>query len=1291
MTLASLVDATELAHWAGTRDAQAYLPALLRRLVAATAGDVEELTFRSGEGVHIGGWDGFVRAAGGDAHAPRGVSGWEIGVGADIKGKADDDYDNRRGDALGLDPEQTTFVFVTARRWGGKDAWVIEKRGDGHFRDVRAYDADDLETWLERAPAVHVWISRRLGKHPGGVVGLEERWELWSRGTEPATIPDLVVSGREEQERLLSSWIVGRLGGAFALKSESPEQAIAFLGATAMRLPEKEGEACYSRCLIVEDLEAWRAVEISPTPLLLVPDFDAGDAFVGAVSKGHAVFVPAWSGGGDPKDTELPRPKRAAARAALLRMGVDEGEADDLAGLARRSPMALRRRLASAGVAGAPGWARPENAADLLPAVLAGAWEEGNPGDRGVVSRLGGTAYERIARTLTRWAAGADPPARLVGGAWVLASKDDAWTQLEGQLTGDVLGRFEEVVPEVLGEEDPAYELPAGSRWAAALYGAGSLSHSGRLREGLADTLALVAARAGSRALAGRRTGQELADRVVGALLRGTGDDWRPWASLSPLLPLLAEASPREFLRAVESGLSGEEPVLAGMFADAEGNLLDLSPHTHLLWALERVALAREHVAPASLALARLAVLDPGGHRVNRPLNSLREVFSIFRPRTEASFEERMQVLDLVREREPAAGRKLLVGLLPGVSNIFSGTSSPVHRDWGRGLEDDSTYAEIYAAIDGVLRRLIEEAGESGPRWAELVDALEHLPTPEQRDAVTGGLLDLDAGAVSEPSALRDELRRMIARHQTYASAGWALPEEDVGKLERAYDRLEPPDPVGRHAWLFSSRPQLARPAGSFPRSPAGSGWQERQKELSARRKNAVEEVDAERGAQGLEDLAARVEVPVLVGLSVGQSGLLPDGEEQEAFLTRSLGAADEHLRELGVGFATGRHQREEWDWADERIDGAGGGWSPEQKARFLSRLPMEGRLYALLDGADEETRAAYWALANPLRSSNPNHCAMMTKAFLRYGQPYSAVDGLALWAGQADPPVPALLIARALEEAATTPPPENEDLSMFGYHAVELLGPLYDSEAVDDLLLARLEWLLLPLLGPQGEAPKIFHAELGRSPGFFVEVLAAAYPPETPRETPRDRDAPEHLSDADENAEPPDGPSETEQAVALQAHQLLDGWRLLPGTAEDGTPDAARLNAWVSEARATATARDLITAADRLIGRVLAFSPEGADGAWPHEAARHVIERTESDGVDAAFTNQTVTNRGIFGRGRLEGGGQERELAAKYRGHAEACRFRWPRTARLLDDVADDYERWARGYDDEAELREDS
>lgn len=100
-----------------------------------------------------------------------------MGTNRNIKKKANDDYQKRCEDSLGLNSAETTFVFVTPRRWGGKDDWVQAKNGEGIWAEVRAYDADDLEQWLELAPAVHTWFARLLGKWSEDAQDLESFWE----------------------------------------------------------------------------------------------------------------------------------------------------------------------------------------------------------------------------------------------------------------------------------------------------------------------------------------------------------------------------------------------------------------------------------------------------------------------------------------------------------------------------------------------------------------------------------------------------------------------------------------------------------------------------------------------------------------------------------------------------------------------------------------------------------------------------------------------------------------------------------------------------------------------------------------------------------------------------------------------------------------------------------------------------------------------------------------------------------------------------------------------------------
>ena len=171
-----LVDATDLAFWANRRDAQALLPRLVRRLIHATVDHPKRICFRAGEGVQLGGWDGIVEIEQGNAFVPDGLSAWELSVEKKVKAKADSDYEKRCADPFGVDQSNATFVFVTARKWGGKDAWVMERNKEGTWREVRAYDADDMEAWLETAPPVHTWISILLGKHPEGARDVDGYW-----------------------------------------------------------------------------------------------------------------------------------------------------------------------------------------------------------------------------------------------------------------------------------------------------------------------------------------------------------------------------------------------------------------------------------------------------------------------------------------------------------------------------------------------------------------------------------------------------------------------------------------------------------------------------------------------------------------------------------------------------------------------------------------------------------------------------------------------------------------------------------------------------------------------------------------------------------------------------------------------------------------------------------------------------------------------------------------------------------------------------------------------------------
>jgi hypothetical protein len=603
--LPTLANAADLAQWANRLDAQGLLPKLIRRLILATSSDITRIGVRSEEGIRYPGFDGVIEAGKGNAFVPTGLSIWEMGVNQDAKGKAESDYTKRTEDPLEVDPSQTTFVFVTPRRWPGKEDWVEEKRASGIWRDVQVHDADDLETWLELAPAVHIWISHLLGKDPGGTQALDTFWMDWREATEPPLSAGLVVAGRDEAARRITNQLQGP-SGVLAVRADAQDEALAFIAAALELLQEGERDSIFARALIVESVQTWRQITLAEQPLVLLPTFTPVD-IVQASRRGHHVVIPAGREIAESSDmVSLQRPSREVIEGALQVIGLGQGRASSLASLAAHSLLSLRRKLSRHPEVQQPDWASPGKARSVRPALLAGSWDEAIEGDQDAVAALAGRPYEEVAQDLVQYAHESDPPFRQIGSVWSIVSKEDAWRLLARYLTKQDIKRFQDVILDVFGRLEPALELSVDERWMASALGR-SRPHSAHLRDGLADNLALMATRASDTILGGIATGQEQATGIVAHLLRQANDDpsGQLWVSLSDVLPSFAEAAPDEFLNAVDTASTGEDPLIRKLFTDTTPvTFAAHSAHTSLLWSLERLAWSPDYLGGTTLALA---------------------------------------------------------------------------------------------------------------------------------------------------------------------------------------------------------------------------------------------------------------------------------------------------------------------------------------------------------------------------------------------------------------------------------------------------------------------------------------------------------------------------------------------------------------------------------------------------------------------------------------------------------------------------------------------------------------
>lgn len=1251
------VNGTDLAQWAERRDGQASMPTLISKLVRASGG--ASLHFPSDEAVQFAGWDGTTQAAIASEYVPAGSTGWEVGTQREgIAGKANEDYTKRTEDPLGLEQSKSTFVFVTPRPWPKKDEWAAEKRAEGIWKDVRAYDGTDLVHWIEQYPAVGQWLATALGKRPPGVRQLEELWSEWSLATQSPLPTDLILSDRDEDSAALLRWLRDE-HSAIGFQAESPEEVAAFAYATINQLPSDIAEHYFARCVVASNSDAARHLAGSRTRLIIVilePETGVAEAIA---AKGHHVLAAFGQNPGSQGTVrKLSRPSRDGIEAALINSGVPEDKAKTFARDSARS-LAILRRLMPGVASRVPQWAQGTVSRSLLAALLAGMWDESRDADKAIMSRLSEMPYEAFIASIAPYVGEFDSPLRKVGPVWKVASPRDAWLLLASHFTVADIDRYGAAVIDVLSAADPRYTLSPEDRWYASMRGI-EPEYSPYLRHGLGETLILLALFGDRVAMVPHAS--QYPDTVVRKVLRGA--DGQRWWSLSRDFQLLAEASPEEFLSAVEDSLDNEAPPIAALFGSDESPIFGSAEHlSDLLWALESLAWAPQLLLHVSLALARLDQLDPGGRYLNRPAASLRTAFLLWSPQTNAIFSQRLKVLDRIRKRYPNPAWKLMLGILPTGHDSFSPTPTTRWRDFSTDKKEVVTYQLIGRGAEAVLDRLLEDAGSNAVRWVTLLDRWSDLGDRRQKAAEQ--LKQVAQGNLTKEDRelLRAKLRGVLHHQRSFRDADWGLPEEDVAELQVVYDALAPLDPIESIAWLFETSVSLPDPTGD---------WQKDRHLLQSERAAAAETFLRDNGTEKLFDLIDVVREPGFLGQAIAESGLPEDTRKE--LLVRALRSDREKDQAFARGivwtwyFAAGR------EWAEGLFDEAlRGAWGDKALLTILLALPSTGWVWSLAKRAGEAVEGSYWKRLNILWSKEDDaDPAYAVEKLIEAGRARASVHfiGYHLHDGRK---FASDLLARALLEAVRQPVEgelEMNDRTMFQHCAQEIFKQLDQAQDVSTDTLVQLEWLYLPLFEHSPRKANAIMAELASKPDLFVQLLSAIYKP----------------SQDSGVVDPPVENEEHARNIANQAYRLLRLWHVIPGTEADGSIDGAKLEAWVKDARqlAHATGRGIV--GDQKIGELLSASKTDADGIWPAVPVREVIEAIRSRDLETGVMIGKFNRRGVTTRAVGSGGDQERQLAKQYREWSEATAFDWPRTSGILENLAKDYDRQAKAHDEDAE-----
>ena len=556
------IKARQIEEWADSQiDARTHLPVLLRKLVHSTGIDLEQVDFPGYDNAQRKGSDGLVKSGAATPWIPEGTSYWEFGTSQKPGAKANGDYTAR---LTSVDPSEraySTFVFVTPRNWPGKIDWEKRKNEAGDWKAVRAFDASDLEQWLEQSVPAQIWLAEQLALPINGYETLEEAWRRWANASEPHLTPEMFAPSITAYLDTFKDWLDKPSERPFVVAADSRDEALAFL---ACLFDDAELRQSKDLAAIFTSPATLRMLLVSSVPFIpIVHSEDAERELADAHRRLHCVVFRPRNAVDTKADIALDLLSHDSFEKALTTMGVGKDDVDRLAMESGRSPTILRRRLSNNAAIRMPEWAGDDDdARSLVPMVLIGAWHAESEADREIVSYVADRKNEAVEEDITRLLGVDDTPVWSAGQYRGVASKIDGLFAIAGLVTKAVFDRFFVVAEYVLSESDPALELPEENRWAAAMYGK-MRDHSGALREGICETLVILSVHGNY--LFQDRLGTDIESRVA-VLIREllTPLTLEKMLSHSRDLPRYAEAAPDEFLNIIEEDLRSDSPSSSG-------------------------------------------------------------------------------------------------------------------------------------------------------------------------------------------------------------------------------------------------------------------------------------------------------------------------------------------------------------------------------------------------------------------------------------------------------------------------------------------------------------------------------------------------------------------------------------------------------------------------------------------------------------------------------------------------------------------------------------------------------
>jgi hypothetical protein len=238
--------------------------------------------------------------------------------------------------------------------------------------------------------------------------------------------------------------------------------------------------------------------------------------------------------------------------------------------------------------------------------------------------------------------------------------------------------------------------------------------------------------------------------------------------------------------------------------------------------------------------------------------------------------------------------------------------------------------------------------------------------------------------------------------------------------------------------------------------------------------------------------------------------------------------------------------------------------------------------------------------------------------------------------------------------------------IQSLSYHLNNILWYLYQEVENWNVDKNKVLWIEIQYIKAI-DNPKVLNDEFSSNPDLFVELITYNYKAR--------------------KAEKTKEVTKQQEIKANNAYEIIRKFTKIPWKDKSWIIDYNILDEWINKILILLKQVDRYEIGSQKVWELLINCPAWKDWVWPCEEIRDIFEKYENKNLETWFWVWKRNSRWVISKWIFDWWNHERELSNWYKTDYDKLKIKWPRTAKIIKNLSDDYLRDAKYEDDKIEL----